>query len=259
MKKKSLLWAIDKENLPKSFLFGTMHVKDPRAFVVTDSAVHCLERVDRFYAEINLDEAGAEIPPDAYNMPSGTTIKDLLGTRKYLKTKHILDKAYNIDLDTIDRRYPLMLVNVMMEKILSARYPLPLDMYLWKLAAGRHLHCDGLETVGEQLTLLKTMDLDTQRKMLIEAVRNVKKLRKDSLKAIESYEAQDIHHLYRMTRKSLGKLRHTLLYDRNIVMAKRICMHLDYASFFAVGAAHLSGEKGILHLLKRQGIKLRPL
>jgi len=61
-----------------------------------------------------------------------------------------------------------------------------------------------------------------------------------------------------MTKKSLGKFRHILLYDRNVNMSNTIASIIHKKpTFFAVGAAHLAGNKGILALLKRKKINIK--
>ena len=48
-----------------------------------------------------------------------------------------------------------------------------------------------------------------------------------------------------------------ILYDRNERMLERIIAYLDNGStFIAVGALHLAGEKGLLHMLKNKNYKI---
>jgi uncharacterized protein YbaP (TraB family) len=71
------------------------------------------------------------------------------------------------------------------------------------------------------------------------------------------YKNTDIKQLYKTTKKSMGKLRKLMIYDRNIAMANRMAeLSKEKSSFFAIGAAHLPGPKGVLTLLKKQGFKI---
>jgi uncharacterized protein YbaP (TraB family) len=51
-----------------------------------------------------------------------------------------------------------------------------------------------------------------------------------------------------------------LIDRRNLLMVERMAMRLaEGNAFIAVGALHLPGDQGILHLLEQQGYKVRPL
>jgi uncharacterized protein YbaP (TraB family) len=55
-------------------------------------------------------------------------------------------------------------------------------------------------------------------------------------------------------------MRKLLLYERNTIMAERFAEIARQESLFcAVGAGHLSGKKGLLRLLKKEGFKVRPI
>ena len=51
-----------------------------------------------------------------------------------------------------------------------------------------------------------------------------------------------------------------MIYDRNEIMSARIS---DFAKrnsiFVAIGAGHLSGQKGVLRQLKKEGFLLKPV
>ena len=68
----------------------------------------------------------------------------------------------------------------------------------------------------------------------------------------------DVNSLYSITKKSMGKIRKLMIYDRNERMAQRVVeIHQLKPCFVAVGAAHLGGNKGLLNLLKKQGYKIK--
>jgi len=74
------------------------------------------------------------------------------------------------------------------------------------------------------------------------------------------YQQAELNKLYQKKKKHLGNLRKLLLYDRNLVMAQRLeIQFLKEKTFVTIGAAHLSGEKGVLRLIKLQGFTIRPV
>ena len=76
---------------------------------------------------------------------------------------------------------------------------------------------------------------------------------------IRAYEEQNIQRIYKRTKKSLGKYRQLLLNNRNELMTKGIESMLNVGSFYTIGAAHLGGNRGVIALLKRKGIKIKPI
>ena len=82
------------------------------------------------------------------------------------------------------------------------------------------------------------------------------KFNRSVLKLVDLYEKEDIHKIYIMSKKQLGKLRDIMLYERNEQMAEFIDQHKSINAFYAIGAAHLGGEKGVLTKLKRRGWQL---
>ena len=87
-----------------------------------------------------------------------------------------------------------------------------------------------------------------------------KKHRKGLLKMTEQYQKAEIKKLYKSGLKSAKGLKKLLIYDRNLIMAERFYTHIkEQSMFYAVGAGHLGGEKGLLRLLKKRGLKVKPV
>jgi uncharacterized protein YbaP (TraB family) len=63
-----------------------------------------------------------------------------------------------------------------------------------------------------------------------------------------------------MTRRDLGQMRRLMINERNPEMAEKIHNHImnkpDKSALFTFGAGHLSGERGVITLLKQMGLKV---
>ena len=72
------------------------------------------------------------------------------------------------------------------------------------------------------------------------------------------YRNANLASLYKAAKKDAKGMRNKLLFERNKIMARRFAEIAHNESLFcAVGAGHLSGQKGMLRLLKKQGFKVR--
>ncbi len=259
MLEDSLLWSISKEGLPESYLFGTMHIKNEDSYKHVEPALAKLYLCEEFKTEIDLAEASSILNAEHYFLPNDQRVSDFYSPKKYYKMRTIIQKSFAFDLQVYERLLPIIITNKLSERILKSESGKSLDAFLWSEADRLKLKLGGLETMEEQLAILTKLELGIQLKMLKDLAADVRRFRKSIIKMGELYSNQDIQQLHKMTKKSLGKLRKMLLYDRNELMTTRILSNLSSKTFYAVGAAHLGGNKGILSLLKKKNLKLKAI
>lgn len=259
--KKTLLWEISGEKLPgTSYIFGTMHVKDARVFQRLEKVYAAMEQCEAYAAEFDLQDAGEGIDPRLFALPEGLSLTQLISAKKYDKLKRILQKTLHINIDLLKYNRPLMLSNLIEERLLASNMPESLDEHLWEYALRLNKKRVGIETLHEQLKILQLIPIQHQIQSLLATVRNFSRYRHHLIKMAQWYEQGDIYKLYRGTRRGTHGLRRLLLYDRNSLMANRIAdLAHEQATFCAVGAAHLAGQQGVLRLLKKEGFCLRPV
>jgi uncharacterized protein YbaP (TraB family) len=134
------------------------------------------------------------------------------------------------------------------------------DMLLFNFALEHRLDTHGIESVEEQKQILQSIPLELQAKSFVKMMKNIKGHRKALFSLVGDYEKQNIQKLYKKGKKQLGPLRRKMLYERNIIMAERIDKIIrNENAFFAIGSGHLGGNKGVLNLLKRTGISIKPI
>jgi len=259
-KKDSLLWQLTSDKTHHvSYLFGTMHVKDDIAYTHLEKALTKMKMCNLVACEYNLDQAAGRGMDGVYTLPDNKTLIDYLGEKKYEKIKKIIFKSFGFHLDQLSRLIPMAITSIISEQILSKDNAVSLDQKIWNEGILNEMEMAGVETFEGQADIMKKIELKYQFKMLKDICKNIPSFRKKILGLTDMYREQKIHQLYKVSKKSLGKYRNLLLFKRNINMAHSISkMALDNNAFIAVGAAHLSGRKGILYLLKEQGFTLKP-
>ena len=261
MKKHTLLWKIEGKQLPAaSYLFGTMHVKDKRAFRFQEQVYTKIQECTAFATEFNFEEIENGISAESMDLPDGQTLVTLIPPKKYKKINKIFKKAVGVDLAMFNTGLPILITNVLSERILSADMPHSLDMHLFQFAKEQEKITLGIETYQEQLDILKKIPIDFQIKSLLWAGKNFKRFRKQLLTTTKVYESANINKIYKAAHKSSKGLRKLLLFDRNVIMADRIAaMAKEQGIFCAIGAGHLGGKKGVIRLLKQAGLKVKPV
>ncbi len=261
-KKKSLIWKITSpsNSNSNSYLVGTMHVRDAKAFVRLEDMYQCIDATQVFATEFNLEEANHELTANRLDLKEGESLENLLGEKKYQKIKKIIRKGFGLDISFFNQSIPFLLINILTEKILSDDMQSSLDATLWEYAKQQEKTTIGIETLGEQMEILEHIPLSYQIKQLKDLAKNIAKFKKQIIKTTELYQEEDIQKLYKKVNKSLGSLKKLMLVDRNILMAERLSKIVEETSIcFAVGAGHLSGKKGLIKLLKNKGYQLKPI
>lgn len=260
-KNNSLIWKLEAEGNPHiSYLIGTMHVKDAMAFGRMTDMQTCIDACQVFATEFNLEEMDHSISASQMDLPKGQTLEAILGEKKFSKMRKMFQKAFGVDLVFFNGNIPLMVTNVITGKVLSDDMQSSLDETLWMYARSKDKVMLGIETFQEQMNILASIPLEYQLKQLKELAKNTKKFKKQIIDTASLFANEDIQQLYKSVKKSTGKLRPMMLYNRNIKMAERVSRIAEEQSLcFAVGAGHLWGKKGLVKLLKDEGYRVKPM
>ena len=256
----SLLWRIEGETISGvSYLFGTMHVRDRRAFRLLDPVRERIDACEAFAAEFGLEEVEFHFDPRLLTLLPGQTLDCIIPRKRYEKLRQVLFVAYGIDLDLFRDKRPIILANLIDEQILSRNMPFSLDHELWIYARSCGKKVYGIETYAEQIDIIRQVPLRQQVDALLAIGRNISRHRRQLLKMTELFEKGEIRRLYKSARRGSRSLRKLMLYDRNEIMAVRIAkLFREQSVVCAIGAGHLPGAKGVLRLLKHQGLRVRP-
>jgi len=259
-KRSSLLWSISQKDMV-SYIFGTMHVKDYRVHHFTEQIFPYIHKCNAFAAEFHLDEfANANF--QSFNLiKDDQRISTLIPEKKFHKIRNSIHKSFGFDLLNFDRVLPLFVLNYISESAMVSSENLSLDSLLWQYASGQNRKMFGLESLEDQIRILNSIPISYQIKSLLELSKNVSSFRQKIKQLIRLYENQLIDELYQASKKSLGKQKRILLYERNDKMMAKMStlINEEKSLFVAVGAAHLSGKYGLLRKLKHNGFHVKPI
>ena len=258
----ALLWEISGQDLKQpSFLFGTMHLIDTSSFFWPKNTISSLERCDEVTFEVDMsimeDPAKQMSILSKATMKGNKTLADFLSTEEYaLVDAHF--KKMGLPLFFLDRIKPMFLTVFAAGNKDNVSY----ELKLLELAKQNNKTISGLETMEYQLSIFDSIPYEDQARSLYEAIQKESGTDDQMQLMIQSYKDQNIVALYEMIEsemdESVGNI--SLLLDgRNQnwipVMEK---MMQKSAHFFAVGAGHLAGDKGVISLLKKAGYRVTP-
>ncbi|GAL83573.1 hypothetical protein CHU_2340 [Sporocytophaga myxococcoides] len=258
----SLLWEVKSpDNKNVSYIYGTMHVEDERVFDFGDSLMICFNKCKAFAGEIVLDKINKSELASQIFMPGDTTLKMLIGKKKYKQVKRKARKSLGVFAGLINRVKPVFTASLISESSFKKGKGKILDEYFQDLAKEKQMVLLGIESPSEQIAALDEIPLAEQAQMLIESLEAPAE-EEGADELVKIYNTGDLDSLYNHFLKFdlSDNFTRSLLTKRNYVMSERIQDIInEYPVFVGIGAAHLPGEEGVLNLMVKQGYMVRPV
>lgn len=252
--KKTLLWRITSNDHDRpSYLFGTMHLSDKRLFRFDDSVYAAVERVDGLATELNMNELAAYYANKMLDEQlSDERLEDMLTQKEIKDLQGPLTKKFNKQFKDITTRDVLRERNKWLTGYFrKGEMPTFVDAYLYDLAYRQGKWVGGVEDLEDQTKMMDGADI--RMMMASDETTSVEKL-------IRTYAAQDIEGINERVNNYSAEYKNIVLTRRNIKMARRMDSLMDFRPmFFAVGAAHLAGDSGVINLLRARGFNVDPV
>ncbi len=261
---QSLLWKVECEECPgPSYLYGTMHVKDSRAFGFMDIVEPSIEECEMFALEVAMDSISPTSFISVVMLPKGKTLKNYYSKKKYKTLQQKFYEKTGMKLFPFIKMKPLFLQGMIGEKVMDNKEKDFLDLHLYNLAKEKEKKLVGLENIQDQVNALNSIPVKEQAKILYETfVQNDNQEAELMNDLLNKYAQGDLEGVYRLIQKTEYKQEFLkkLFDDRNIKMANRFSEYAKKHTIFgAIGAGHLPGDKGVLELLKNKGFKVTPV
>lgn len=266
---EGLLWKIEGAKKP-SYLFGTIHLSDPRVTSLAPEVKKALDASDRIAVEIadlSREAMSASFVQHAM-VKEGGTIDNLppetQGAVKAALTARGMPGEIAGHLQQWFLVLALALPPCALREMATQNPDAVLDAAIIKSARDAKKKVIGLETADEQINLFKSIDKDLLRRGLI-LVPRTEPIVEDLLEtttqaylarrvALIDHALQAVADLNAEEAADAKDFQRALIDTRNINMAERSRSELDKGGLFiAVGAGHLPGEKGLVELIRKAG------
>ena len=247
-----------------SFVYGTVHMDDPRLYALPTGADAAFESAKVVVLEAELDPAALSGAGRYVYYHDDTTLPAVVGQALYEKARAAATR-HGLPADAIGRMKPWAVASALAMPLPSGRPVLDQLLQMRALEQGKRVA--GLETVEEQLALFDALSRDQQTQMLADAIEHYDTFTELRERLLGAFLAQDLDGVSDLARESLAlgsdELRavfETQLIDaRNARMAQRAMPMLVKGDvFLAVGALHLPGPKGLLARFAKAGFTLAP-
>jgi uncharacterized protein YbaP (TraB family) len=250
---QSLLWKISgNDGTNPSYLFGTIYLKDNRAFEWKDTLYNRISLCSAFAGEIDLNPANIMKAAALMVLPGGQTLHDRFTPEEYELVQEAVRLCSGYELSVFDNFKPIALIALCYLGGMNSTLEATVDELLYQKAVKDGKTTIGLETVEEQAALVdKVPD-----SYVIEYFSNLDEQNNEFEKLIRCYQRADLDSIWILLQEEESGvlLNDELIRLRNYRMTERIIPIIRRQStFIAIGSGHLPGEEGVIALLRKEG------
>jgi uncharacterized protein YbaP (TraB family) len=260
----ALLWKVTTERGAVNYIFGTVHSDDARVLQLKPAVQTAFADSERLVLEIAVSPEGMmDMMARMYRRDNSTLQQDLPAPL-YTQTVTAF-KERGLEESWVNR---LTVWGAALNLMIQPSSGMVLDLQLQSQMQSRSKPVFGLETVESQLAIFADLDKESQIRMLTIALGELGRLEQTTEKLIQYYLREDIAAIAGMenefhtgeNRAFMERLMDRLVDDRNRRMTQAMQQHLQAGqTFVAIGALHLPGKSGIIHLLRKAGYKVEPV
>ena len=273
-----LLYKISGNGLTKpSYIIGTYHLAPVSFADSIPGLTEALAASEQVYGELDMSDLmspeNLQKMQEGMMLPEGTTLSKLLTDEEMGRLNVVLKELMGVDMTNamvkqqLDAMSPQALQTqlsllIYMKKHDGFNPQATFDGYFQQVAQQQGKGVGGLETPEFQVqTLFKGMTLERQKQLLMCLVDNKEYMELMAEQLVEAFFKQDLVGVKAvMDEKQQNQCDSTpeeddqLIYSRNANWIKLMPQIMkDKPTFFAVGAGHLPGDKGVLQLLRNAG------
>lgn len=276
-----LLWQVSGNGLEKpSYIFGTHHLAPLSIIDSIPDFRKALNAADMVVGELDngvMNSPQTQRDMMAYvSLPGDSTMKHLMSEEDFGLLCAFLKENMRLDLPASPfmKMKPAMLSNLL-TMVISMKYieggfnpALQLDATVQNMGKNLDKKTGGLETAEQQFELLfNSTPLLRQAENLMCMVKHADQQAQMAKRMVDTYMSQNLQALYDCMQTKLGgncdptpEEMAALLDNRNLDWAARMPqMMAEQPVFYVVGAGHLSGDKGVINLLREKGFTVEPV
>jgi uncharacterized protein YbaP (TraB family) len=274
----ALLWKIERNGRPPSYLYGTVHLTDERVTKLSPAVEQALGEAKTIALEVSDISEKATSTVIAQSAPlvmftDGRRLDRLLTDAEYEAVKKIISRSgLPSDLAALFKPWIVtMILSVSdCERTSVQRGARVLDMKIAEIGKARGLQVVGLETIPEQLQALASVPEAQQLDMLRASLKFADRTNDLMETLVQLYLERKISaampfqialaRQVGIADDAFAGFQQKLLVDRNVKMRTAAEPLLEEGGvLIAIGALHLPGKQGLVALLREAGYTVTPI
>jgi len=261
-RQQGLLWKIEGHGHPPSFLYGTIHIGDPRVLQLAPPVRQAFDHAHVFVMEVIMDYAAYGRLMNGMFLTGDRTLRDIVGDDLFRRLVTVM-KPRGFGEETLLRMKPWAVMSIAGIPAVGSGVALDLELYTDAMQQDKQVF--GLETADEQLNVFDGMSEAAQVAMVRSTVEESESDKAVLQDMIQAYLHRDLDALAKAAEQDAAErypafareFNRRAIDDRNRRMVERMQPRLEKGdAFIAVGALHLPGKRGIIHLLRERGYRV---
>ncbi len=258
----TFLWKVSGNGLEKdSYLLGTIHMACGPDFKIEDKVKETIKKADRIALELDASNPETVKVLQQSIGPIAGFFDGLAPEKKQLIDSVLLSK--NLSSEILNQVSPAVLLSLLSMQSFECQDPQDIkamEMELLKLEGATGKPVDELETADFQINILNEI---FKAEDLYEYLKDIDVMKAETKKLVQAYfnnKPSELEELFTKTSTLSPEKEELILTKRNAAwLVKMPEMMKNNSTFFAVGAAHLLGKKGVIQLLKDKGYQVTPI
>ena len=254
MRKSSLLWKLSQNNLPDSYLFGTVHLLPKAQFFIPDKIKNALLQSDNLWIEIDITNS-SEQEVAKKMMQNNISLKEAFSSEEYNFLSDVFKKELQQEISNYQFMQPIFILYLYLQHKMQGK-TISYENELCSIANSSGIKINGLSSAEEQYNYgIEAVSY----KDLLETFVAIQHwdFEQVFIELMQYYQTENLVQLTHWIEKysfQNTKIHSILLEKRNLIWTERITkISTQNSHFFAIGAAHLLGKTGMISLLKNKG------
>ncbi len=258
----SLLWEISGKGLTKpSYLYGTIHMICSNDFRMSDQVKKAFDNTAKLVLEIDMfsPAVAAEMQKA---LIADTPLSAKLPPPQYALIDSLLKQQTGLSLQVFDNFRLMALVSFLSRMGFACDSLKIYEAEFKQMADKKKLQLASLETLQEQMGFFDKAFPDDSIVSQLNTL-DLQEMRTKTEQMVQYYQSEELENVYKKIIEEKGmneSALHWLLEVRNANWVKKMPGIMEEGStFFAVGAGHLAGDKGVIRLLRQTGYTVKPV
>lgn len=269
--KRPVLFRVKTRN-KSAYLFGTIHLPDPRLDTFPPSLAAAFGESEVVFTEIPMDDATQLAIAPQLLLPQGQSLGAVVPAPLLRRVQGAFSQQ-GIPFEPFERMKPwaVSVQVAVLDRLMTLALKKPIDALIYQRAQEQGKEANALETPKEQLSIFDALKRNEQIELLRltmdyrdTTARDKRDVLEELLAAYLAGNGDAIEQLMREAydpKSALAvKLMKRVFFDRNESMTQRIVAHIEArpgkSQFFAVGCGHVVGSDGIAARLQKRNFEV---
>lgn len=257
----ALLWEISGNGISSpSYLYGTVHMICPEDFVTGKRLQEKFRSAQKVFLEVDMDDPSMNMKMMQLSLLQGKKLSDMFSDSDYNKLNVFFRDTIGMPLTLLNTMKPFVLFSILTLKSLPCAEPQSYELSFVKMAKEQSKEVLGLETIEDQMKIFDDMPDSVQVQMVMRYINEFDEQKKEFAKMVDAYKQENLDSIYEhiMSSPDISGSEEVLLFNRNEkwIPIMEAAMQKEKI-FFAVGAGHLGGPKGVINLLREKGYSVK--